>query len=131
MHYDPKRPKQFKAEKEVIDALRANPLSYNDLINMVNDGIVIQFIDLDSKGISLLVGGVWYIFVDNSVGLKEKEEIIWHELLHLHLRRIFGGFFNDNGPGSEGVHLIIIEEGKRLSENPSISYENLLTLIGR
>lgn len=131
MHYDVNRPKQFKSKDDVILALKNNPLSRDASLNMINDGIHLEFLSLEYKGVSMPIRGKWYILVNDDCDDQEKEEIIWHELLHLHLRRIFGGLFNDNGLDGEELHPIIVEEGQRLAKNPLISYYELINLISR
>lgn len=131
MHYDPQKSKQFKSRDEVIQILKSFPLTTDIVMGMVDDGVSLEFISLENKGVALLIRGRWYVFINEDCDDREKEEIVWHELIHLHLRRIFGGLFNDNGPGSEEVHPVIVREGERLAENPPISYQKILDLIGR
>lgn len=96
---------------------------------MLSDGVKIEFRRLHqggNTGIAMLEEStdVWCITVDNQLGIDATEEVIWHELVHLHLRRIFNGFVTTQHDAD--VHSLIIDLGKALAQNSPVSYQELM-----
>lgn len=135
MHFSSRIPKKIKSPEEVISALNEHPLTREAAIKMIRDGVELEFLKLESKGFGLPTNentegyNGWRICVNYQLTKTEKEEIIWHELVHLHLRRIFGHMINDNGEGSEEIHPLITDEGKKLAGEKPISYQELLNFM--
>ena len=136
MHYDGRIPKQIKSSKEIISILTKTPITREAIVKMIRNGVKLWFIRYPEKrkgfALPIFENGWcirWLICIDYELPDAEKEETIWHELVHLHLRRTFGCSINDNGEGSEEVHPLIIREGERLATGKLLGYKELLSLL--
>lgn len=131
MHYDEKLSKQTKSPEEIIFALNENPLTREATLRMIQNGVKVEFIKCpENKGFSFPSKHYgWLISIHYELSDKEKEEIIWHEFVHLHLRRIFGCLINDNGLGSEEIHPLIVREAERLAKEKPLNFQELLLLL--
>ena len=128
MHYNT-TPRLHVSAKQVSEAFQSNPVSREIALSMLLDGVKIEFRRLHqggNKGVAMLEEStdVWCITVDNQLGIDATEEVIWHELVHLHLRRIFNGFVTTQH--DTDVHSLIIDLGKALAQNSPVSYQELM-----
>lgn len=135
MHFDGYRKKAKVTVEEISKVFTENPLNYQTLVNIISDGVNLIFIDFydeESGKISggggrlvVVIEGDALIFIHSKFSFSKMEEVIYHEFLHLHLRRIWGRHIYDQ----EGqIHELIIEEGQRLADNPLTSFRNLVGL---
>lgn len=131
MHYDTKLPKQIKSPEEIVFALNENPLTRETTLRMIQNGVKVEFIKCpENRGFAFPSKKYeWLISIHYELSDREKEEIIWHEFVHLHLRRIFGCLINDSGLDSEEVHPLIVKEGARLAKEKPLNFQELLDLL--
>jgi hypothetical protein len=129
MLYDIDLPKQEKSPEEVIIALNKNPLTRKAAIEMIKDGIKVKFVRHPERrwgfGLPDDSGG-WHIYVDRELSDTEKERVIWHELVHLHLRRIFKRLINDCS--SRKIHLIVAQYARQVAGAELLTYRELFNL---
>ena len=127
MHYDRTRRLSIPID-QVTEALRKNPIDRTIALRMFSDGVRVEFRQLSdgNTGIANLdvKTNIWCITADDRLGIDATEEVIWHELVHLHLRRFFGGFLRTEHDSD--VHGLITNLGAELGRDPPVSYQELM-----
>ncbi len=137
VHFDKQSFVQLSPEQTVF-ILESRPLNRKSIIAAIKGGVVLEFRrfgrynngDLDAGGGLLLLSphddNKALIRIHQDFSRDEKEEVLYHELVHLHLRRVVNAqITNDNGPE---IHPIVVKEGIRLAQEKPIPFWELVAL---